>query len=53
MNDNIVNKNRGVTIGDYVKIGANSVVLEDIPSYSTVVGIKAKIVKGVSNENVA
>jgi len=42
-----------VTIGDYVKIGANSVVLEDIPSYSTVVGVKAKIVKGVSNENVA
>lgn len=42
-----------ITIGDYVKIGANSVVLEDIPSYSTVVGVKAKVVKGVPNEKVA
>lgn len=42
-----------ITIGDYVKIGANSVVLEDIPPYSTVVGVKAKIVRRISNENVA
>ncbi|MGB9794233.1 serine O-acetyltransferase EpsC [Caldisericum exile] len=42
-----------ITIGDFVKIGANSVVLEDIPPYSTVVGVKAKIVKVGANEKVA
>ena len=40
-----------ITIGDYVKIGANSVVLRDVPSYSTVVGIPGKIVK-INNERV-
>ena len=34
-----------ITIGDYVQIGANSVVVKDIPSYSTVVGIPGRIVK--------
>ena len=32
-----------VNIGNNVKIGANSVVLEDVPSNSTAVGIPAKI----------
>lgn len=34
-----------IEIGDYVQIGANSVVVKDIPSYSTVVGIPGRIVK--------
>ena len=34
-----------ITIGDYVQIGANSVVLKDVPSKSTVVGIPGRIVK--------
>ena len=34
-----------ITIGDSVKIGANSVVLEDMPSDCTAVGIPAKIVR--------
>lgn len=34
-----------ITIGDRVKIGANSVVLKDIPSDCTVVGIPGRIVK--------
>ncbi|MFA5073820.1 MAG: serine O-acetyltransferase EpsC [Nitrospirota bacterium] len=34
-----------ITIGDYVKIGANSVVLADVPDHSTVVGIPGEIVK--------
>ena len=34
-----------ITIGDYVKIGANSVVLQDVPDHSTVVGIPGKIVR--------
>lgn len=33
------------TIGDYVNIGANSVVLLDIPDHSTVVGIPGRIVR--------
>ena len=34
-----------ITIGDGVKIGANSVVLKDVPPYCTAVGVPAKIVK--------
>lgn len=34
-----------ITIGNDVKIGANAVVLEDVPDNCTVVGIPAKIVK--------
>ncbi|GAB2695647.1 serine O-acetyltransferase EpsC [Paenibacillus thermoaerophilus] len=38
------------TIGDHSKIGANAVVLSEVPPYSTVVGLKARVVKqnGVS-----
>lgn len=34
-----------ITIGKGAKIGANAVVLEDVPPYSTVVGIPGKVVK--------
>ncbi|MCL9634665.1 serine acetyltransferase [Bacillus zanthoxyli] len=34
----------GITVGNDVKIGANSVVIEDIPSYSTAVGAPARII---------
>ncbi len=34
-----------ITLGDEVKVGANSVVLNDVPSGATVVGIPGKIVK--------
>lgn len=34
-----------ITIGDYVQIGANSVVVKDVPSNSTVVGIPGRIIK--------
>ena len=38
-----------IEIGDYVQIGANSVVLKDVPSRSTVVGIPGRIVKMEGN----
>ncbi len=41
-----------IKIGDYVKIGANSVVLQDVPDHSTVVGIPGKIVR-IKDERVA
>lgn len=34
-----------INIGDYVKIGANSVVLDNVPDHSTVVGIPGEVVK--------
>jgi len=34
----------GITIGDKVKIGANSVVLKSVPDYATVVGIPARVI---------
>lgn len=36
-----------IRIGDYVKIGANSVVLRSVPSNSTVIGIPGKVIKTV------
>ncbi len=34
-----------IRIGDYVKIGANSVVLKSVPDHSIVVGIPGKVIK--------
>jgi len=34
-----------INIGDHVKIGANSVVLNDVPPYSTVVGIPGRVIR--------
>jgi serine O-acetyltransferase len=45
---------RPVTIGDRAKIGANAVVLCDVPAGATAVGIPAKIIQknhGTSNSN--
>lgn len=36
-----------IRIGDFVKIGANSVVLRSVPSNSTVIGIPGRIIKSV------
>lgn len=41
-----------ISIGNYVKIGANSVVLQDVPDHSTVVGIPGRIVR-IKDERVA
>lgn len=35
----------GVTVGNHVMIGANSVVVKDVPSYSVVAGNPARIIK--------
>jgi serine O-acetyltransferase len=35
----------GITIGDNVKIGANSVVLKNIAANSTVIGVPARVIK--------
>ena len=34
-----------IKIGDYTQIGANAVVIRDVPSHSTVVGVPGRIVK--------
>jgi serine O-acetyltransferase len=36
-----------ITIGNHVKIGAGSVVVSDVPSDSTVVGVPGRVVRGV------
>ena len=33
----------GITVGDHAKIGANAVVLQDVPAYAVAVGVPAKI----------
>lgn len=39
-----------ITIGDQVIIGAGSVVVKDIPSYSVVAGNPAKVIKTILND---
>lgn len=39
----------GITIGDNVKVGANSVVLKNVPDNSTVVGIPGRILQDLDN----
>lgn len=34
-----------IIIGDYAKIGANAVVLHDIPAHATAVGVPARVIK--------
>jgi serine O-acetyltransferase len=34
-----------ITIGDYAVVGANSVVLKDVPAYAIVAGIPAEIIR--------
>ncbi len=33
-----------ITVGDYAKVGANAVVLCDVPPYATAVGVPARII---------
>lgn len=35
----------GITIGDNVTIGANSVVLKSVPPHSTVIGVPARVIR--------
>lgn len=46
---NVVVK-QGVKIGDGAVIGANAVITHDVPPYSIVVGVPAKIIKFRFNE---
>ena len=34
-----------ITIGDHAVIGANAVVLEDVPAYGVAVGVPAKVIR--------
>ncbi len=38
-----------IRVGDFVKIGANSVVLRSVPSSSTVIGIPGRIIKSLDD----
>ena len=35
----------GITVGDNVKVGANSVVLKSVPPHSTVIGVPGRIIR--------
>ena len=40
-----------ITIGDHAKIGANAVVLQDVPAYAVAVGVPATIVRRPAPED--
>ena len=41
---------KGVTVGKYAIVGANSVVTKDVPDYAVVVGVPAKVIKYLDPE---
>ena len=41
---------KGVTVGKYAIVGANSVVTKDVPDYIVVVGFPAKVIKYLDPE---
>lgn len=40
----------GVTVGEYAIVGAGAIVTKDVPDYSVVVGIPAKVVKTLDKD---
>ena len=40
----------GVTVGKYAIVGAGAIVTKDVPDYSVVVGIPAKVVKALAKD---
>lgn len=40
-----------IRIGDYSRVGAEAVVLHDVPAYTTVTGIPAKVVRSVKDKD--
>jgi serine O-acetyltransferase len=41
-----------ITIGDHSRVGANAVVVDDVPAHATVVGVPAKVVRSRSGVDV-
>jgi acetyltransferase-like isoleucine patch superfamily enzyme len=41
----------GITIGDYAVVGAGSVVTKDVPAYSVVVGVPARVIKEIGSRD--
>jgi serine O-acetyltransferase len=40
-----------IHVGNHVAIGANSVVLKDVPDYATVAGIPARIINNLGSKD--
>lgn len=40
----------GVTVGKYAIVGAGAIVTKDVPDYSVVVGIPAKVIKTLEKD---
>lgn len=43
---------KGVTIGCRAVVGANAVVTKDVPSYSVVAGVPARVIRKISKSGI-
>lgn len=41
----------GVTIGEWAVVAAGAVVTKDVPPFTVVGGVPAKVIKAINNEN--
>lgn len=43
---------KGVTVGERAVVGANAVATKDVPSYSVVAGVPARVIRAINKPEI-